>query len=56
MTCAQCTQSVSENPRLVLRRVNKKGVPGIYLCQFCIAPDLPLSPEVEQIIRALEAE
>ena len=37
--CASCHKSPSEDASYALTRVNVKGVPGVFICQWCILPD-----------------
>ena len=41
--CASCHKAPTDDPGLSLKRKNVKGVPGVFLCQFCDGADAALA-------------
>lgn len=39
--CASCHKAPTDDPAIGLTRMNVKGVPGVWLCQWCIRPTPP---------------
>lgn len=55
--CAVCNRHVSED-RVVLHRVNEKGIPGIFVCEPCLTPEqrAALDPETKHLTDTLRQD